>query len=146
MSCCLVLSHQLTVSYSPGSYRVSAPSVRLFVWISLIVLSFPLSLSLSDSLFPALSSQLSVSRLCLLPHELAGPESKGRWSFRFQGSQDSMVQLHPRQGLNVLGVAVVTTPPHKLHQPEILLLLVISNHRLNFSSSCHSEPAFSLCY
>jgi len=39
------------------------------------------------------------------------------------GSQDSMVLIHPRLGLYVLGVAVVTTLPHKLHQPAIRLAL-----------------------
>lgn len=34
-----------------------------------------------------------------------------------------MVQHCPRWGLNVLGVAVVTTSPHKLHQPAIRLAL-----------------------
>lgn len=65
--------------------------------------------------------------------------------FQVSGLQDCMVQLHPREGLNVLGVAVVTTPPHKRHQPPILLLYVISNHRAKFTSSSNlkSPLAFS---
>lgn len=71
------------------------------------------------SLVPSLSGWLSVSTLHLLPHELAGSEGGGQAGVQDSGLQGCMMLLHHlRPGLNVLGVAVVTTLPHKLHQPE----------------------------
>lgn len=79
----------------------------------------PFLLFLFVSLVPSFSEWLSVSTLHLLPHELAGSEGGGQAGVQDSGPQGCMVLLHHlRPGLNVLSVAVVTTPPHKLHQPE----------------------------
>lgn len=111
-----------SVSYSPGGNRVSALclSVRLSVCVTLIVQSLSLSLCLSGALSFLLSP---ISIQCR--DSTCYPMS---WLVQRQKPvvvEDSrlqycMVRLHLRQGLNVLGVAVVTTLPHKLHQPAIL--------------------------
>lgn len=103
-------------------------TVCLFVSVSLIVQCALFSLSLSAALSLSLSALLSLSPVSFqcrgstcypmswLVQRAEANALSGLRAAGLHGADSSS-----GRGLNVLGVAVVTTPPHKLHQPAILL-------------------------
>lgn len=96
--------HQLTERNSPGSYIVSRGSVCFYFFVQ----------SLPPPVFVVLSSSLLSS---LSPGSFQRITPWAGWGSR---SLRATEQCHLWWCLNVLGVAVVTTLPHKLHQTTVL--------------------------